>query len=58
MDDPQADVSEAYTDDFWLALIYTLLKRDKPEMKLEEAMDLRLNDFLKPAPPTKGAAKK
>lgn len=57
MGDPKADVSDAYTDDFLLATLYVVLKRDKPEMTLDEAMDLKLSDFLL-APPTKPAAKR
>lgn len=58
MDDPNAEISDAYTDDFYLALIYIVLKRDKPDMAVEEALDLKLSDFLKPVPPTKAAAKR
>jgi hypothetical protein len=57
MGDAKADISEAYTDDFLLAMLYIVLKRDQPEMTVEDALDLKLSDFLK-APPTKAAAKK
>lgn len=57
MGDPQGDITNAYTDDFLLAMLYIILKRDKPDMTLEDAMDLRLADFRKPAPPTKARAK-
>ena len=55
MGKPDGDITDAYTDDFLLAMLYVVLKRDKPEMTLEEALDLKLSDFMKApeAPPTR-----
>lgn len=58
MGDAKADISDAYTDDFLLAMLYVVLKRDRPDMTVEDALDLKLSDFLAPAPPTKGARAK
>lgn len=61
MDDPEADMSEALMDDVWLATIYVIKRRSSPDFTLEDAMDLKLNDFLKPVepdPPTGGARRK
>lgn len=61
MDDPEADMSEALMDDVWLATIYVIKRRTEPELTLEDAMDLKLKDYLKPVepdPPTGSARRK
>jgi hypothetical protein len=61
MDDPEADVSEALMDDLWMAMILVAKRRTEPEFSVDDAMDLKLKDFLKPVepdPPTGAARRK
>ena len=60
MGDANGDITDAYTDDFLLAMLFVVLKRDKPEMTIEDALDLKLSDFFEApeVPPTRAARAK
>jgi hypothetical protein len=44
------DVEEASIPEFYMALIYTVKKRDNPELDIEEVLDWKLKDFLQDRP--------
>lgn len=50
MDDSTGDIEDASGADFYAALIYTVKKRENPELDIEEVLDWRLSDFLKDRP--------
>ena len=48
LEDPEASLEDAPIHEFYLALIYTVRKRDNPDLTLDEALDWKLKDFLQP----------
>jgi hypothetical protein len=60
LEDPEASLEDAPIAEFYLALIYTVKKRDNPELTIDDALDWKLKDFLRPVEkgPTKAPRKR
>lgn len=64
LEDPDADLGDAPISEFYLALIFIIRRRENAELTIEDALDWKLNDFLRPVSqnghspdPTKSARK-